>query len=441
MKEPVIKVGIIDRTQEISILFDGLFRMEPSGRLLQGAFRVCLADDGFSLYPNDSAAIPVASPILSFVPEARATFSIDDVTIGIKFHWERRERQTFQGSLRLERRDNGMIAVINEIPLEAYLVSVVSSEMRAGAPLAFLKAHAIASRSWLVAMLEREAGTAPDRGQCGVASDDRIVRWYEREDHDIYDVCADDHCQRYQGVTRVISDNARQAVAETTGRFLTYDEKVCDARFYKACGGLTESYENVWADHSVPYLVSLSDAPMPFAPIGSEQDAAAWIAARPDAFCNISDPSILETILPDFDRDTAFFRWQVAYEREELEAIIREKSGLEIGSLLALEPALRGPSGRIIHLVIRGTKRSVTVGKELEIRRWLSRSHLPSSAFVVETEQGEDGLPKGFVLRGAGWGHGVGLCQIGAAMMALKGYKAEEILMHYFPGAIIEKRY
>ncbi len=441
MEEPIISVGIIDQTQEVGLLFGAPFRVTPFGHLLQGACRVCTVDGGFVLYPDKCEEIPVASKSLGFVSEADSTFSIDDVSIGIKFHWERKERQTFKGNLRLERRDDGTMAVIGEIPLEAYLVSVVSSEMRAGAPVAFLKAHAIASRSWLAAMLERQAGRASEPGRNGFVSEDRIVRWYEREDHDLYDVCADDHCQRYHGITKVISDNARRAVAETNGRFLMHEGKVCDARFYKACGGLTEPYENVWADQSVPYLVSLSDAPASFASIRSEDAAAAWIAARPHAFCNIADRSVLQDILPDFDQGTDFFRWQFRYRREELEEIVREKSGLDFGSLLTLEPERRGPSGRIIYLTVHGTKRTMTIGKELEIRRWLSRSHLPSSAFVVEVERGADDLPKGFTFRGAGWGHGVGLCQIGAAVMALKGYTAEEILRHYFPGTTIEKHY
>jgi SpoIID/LytB domain protein len=269
-----------------------------------------------------------------------------------------------------------------------------------------------------------------------------IDRWYSREDHDRYEVCADDHCQRYQGITRIVSSGVRAAIDETRGLFLVYDDRVCDARFFKACGGRTECFENAWESTPVPYLVSVADSPQPFPPLRSEPDAEKWIMSRPDAFCNTRDPDVIRQILPSYDQETKdFFRWTVTYSREELEGLLRSRGGVDVGTLLDLQPVARGPSGRLFRLRIVGSQRTLTIGKELEIRRWLSPSHLYSSAFIVRREQGPDGLPVRFTLHGAGWGHGVGLCQIGAAVMAVRGYSAEAIVQHYFPGAHLRKVY
>ena len=252
-----------------------------------------------------------------------------------------------------------------------------------------------------------------------IEHDQEIIRWYDREDHDIFDVCADDHCQRYQGITKILSLRAVDAIDATRGTFLVYGDEICDARFSKACGGLSEEFEYAWEDKKIPYLASISDARVQHSPLTSEQQAEEWIRGNPEAYCNTTDGKILKQILPSFDQETTdFFRWTVEYRREELEELLRAKSGYDFGTLQNLVPLQRGPSGRIYRLRIEGSKMTLVVGKELEIRRWLSKSHLYSSAFVVEVERGSDGLPQRFILRGAGWGHGVGLCQIGAAVMA-----------------------
>jgi SpoIID/LytB domain protein len=271
---------------------------------------------------------------------------------------------------------------------------------------------------------------------------EEVIRWYDREDHDLFDVCADDHCQRYQGVRKIVSPRAKEAVQETRGTAITYGDEICDARYSKACGGLTEHFETAWEDKRVPYLTSVSDAPVSYAPIVTEEDAARWILSAPEANCHTEDEPLLETILPAFDRETkSFFRWTVDYSREQLEEILREKSGFDFGDLQGIVPLQRGPSGRIRRLKIVGAKKSIVVGKELEIRRWLSRSHLYSSAFLVKVKHDHSGKAERFTFHGAGWGHGVGLCQIGAAVMAARGFKAEEILKHYFRGSEITKIY
>jgi len=269
-----------------------------------------------------------------------------------------------------------------------------------------------------------------------------VVRWYGREEHDLFDVCADDHCQRYHGVTRITSPGVRHAVRDTRGIVLTWGDEICDARYSKACGGLTEEFETAWDDARRSYLTSVTDAPVPYPPVTTEEEAARWCLSAPGAYCNTKDKAVLEKILPAFDRETeTFFRWTVDYAREELEEILCEKSGFDFGRLQTIEPLARGPSGRISRLRIAGSKMSMIVGKELEIRRWLSRSHLYSSAFVVQVA-GAAGLnPERFIFRGAGWGHGVGLCQIGAAVMASRGVSAEQIVGHYFPGTTLKRLY
>jgi len=267
-------------------------------------------------------------------------------------------------------------------------------------------------------------------------TDGEVIRWYDRGEHNLFDVCADDHCQRYQGITKILSGQAEEAVRETYGQVITCQDKICDARFSKACGGITENFETVWGNRSVPYLKSISDASVPHRPIRTEEEASRWILSKPEAYCHIKEEGLLERILPHVDLQTKdFFRWRVEYSQDELEEILREKSGFDFGSLREILPLQRGPSGRISRLKIVGSKLSMIVGKELEIRRWLSRSHLYSSAFIVR-RQGDR-----LIFHGAGWGHGVGLCQIGAAVMAIRGFLAEGILRHYFTGMEIEKVY
>ncbi|MDP2268759.1 MAG: SpoIID/LytB domain-containing protein, partial [Deltaproteobacteria bacterium] len=324
-------------------------------------------------------------------------------------------------------------------------VSVIASEMSAAAPLEFLKAHAVISRSWLAAMLGQKDEKAPPAQQSEAAAgtpEREIVRWYGRGEHDDFDVCADDHCQRYHGLPVIQAGRAAAAVRSTRGLFLVHDDEICDARYHKACGGLTEDFATAWEDEKVPYLTSVSDGVSDYPPVRTEGEAERWLSSSPNAYCNTDDPAILLQILPSFDQETVdFFRWQVVYSRPELEKLIAEKTGRELGTLLDLVPLARGPSGRIFRLQILGRKASLIVGKELEIRRVLSRSHLLSSAFNVSVERDPAGMPLSFTLRGAGWGHGVGLCQIGAAVMATRGFNAPEILQHYFRGAYLQKLY
>lgn len=436
--EPEISVGIMDRRSEVAGLLNGHFMIEGTG-LLAGLFRAGSAEGTVALLDEGNREI-VRSPFVRLIAHKGSTFGLFDVTIGVRFHWERNEDQTFQGNLVLRAREDNTIVAINEIPLEDYLVSVISSEMSAKAPKEFLKAHAIMSRSWILAALEQKNGY----GGTMNANDKKkeYIHWYNREDHDLFDVCADDHCQRYQGITKIKSAKAEEAVNETRGMVISHEGKICDARYYKSCGGLTENYETAWEDRHVPYLVSIADSTNQFDPVGNEDDAARWILSTPDVYCNTQDKTLLSTILPDFDRETtSFFRWKVKYGREELEDILRDKSGIDFGTLKEIVPLERGPSGRICLLRITGSKNSAIVGKELEIRRWLSPSHLYSSAFVISAQFMPDGKIKEFTFNGAGWGHGVGLCQIGAAVMALKGFTAKLILRHYFSGIEIKRVY
>jgi len=440
--EPTIIVGIYEGRAIVNVILTAPFSINGSAPV-QGEFQITSALN--QLVMTDASGKEIArSKEISCAPISSGTFTLRDVTIGVKFHWERKEDQTFEGKLRFLRREDGTITAINEISIEAYLKSVISSEMSAEAPIELLKAHAITSRSWLVAMLEREKKfknvDVPSRRSR--ETNDEIIRWYDREDHRDFDVCADDHCQRYQGVSKMFSPAAAQAVEETRGVFLVYHDEICDARFSKACGGVGEAFENAWEDVTVPYLQPISDAPVQHPHLIGESQAEQWMLSSPAAYCNTNDANILRQILPSFDQETTdFFRWTIRYERKELEEILAAKSGMNFGTLLELVPVQRGPSGRIIKLKIVGSRKSVVVGKELEIRRWLSKSHLYSSAFIVRTERDEKGVPLRFILRGAGWGHGVGLCQIGAAVMATKGFKAEEIVKHYFRNAELRKLY
>jgi stage II sporulation protein D len=442
-EEPKIKVGLMEQRRDISGRFNGAFCLHD-GCLIEGDFRACVEADQAILFDAVGHEVARQKEIRCSPLSGGSTFTLFDVTIGVQFHWERKQEQTFQGILILLSDSHEKLIAVNDIHLEDYLASVISSEMSAEAPLEFLKAHAITSRSWLMAMLQ-SLGNASDPAEESISpsqAQDEIIRWYGREDHRLFDVCADDHCQRYQGVTRLISENARNAVQATRGVFLICDNNICDARYHKACGGLTENFDNTWKNRSVSYLTSVSDAAFLHEPVQTEADAERWIIGHPEAWCNAHDGNILRQILPSFDQETAdFFRWEVVYSRTELEEIIGEKSGLDFGNILNLTPLERGPSGRIIRLKIEGSRRTAIVGKELEIRRWLSRSHLYSSAFVVSAEKDTSGLPIRFILHGAGWGHGVGLCQIGAAMMATQGYSAETILKHYFRGVEIKELY
>lgn len=381
---------------------------------------------------------------LLFSPVAKdASFSLANVTIGIDYHWERKQTQTFRGALRLVVEED-KICAINELPVENYLESVISSEMKATSSLELLKAHAVISRSWLLAQMEkrRKQKESGNNFFSFEKSDDTLIKWYDREDHTIFDVCADDHCQRYQGITMETSPHVAKAIKCTRGQVLTYDGDICDARFSKCCGGITEEFEYCWENINKPYLKSVRDSAN-MAEAHDVKDLEAFIRTSPDAFCNTTDKAVLSQVLNDYDQETTdFYRWKVAYSQEEIANLINTKLKLDLGSIIDLVAVERGKSGRISRLKIVGTKRTFTIGKELEIRRCLSTSHLYSSAFVVDRlDINAEGIPQHFVLTGAGWGHGVGLCQIGAAVMGEKGYNYEQILHHYYSGAKITTMY
>ena len=352
---------------------------------------------------------------LIFTPQSpTASFSLHDVTIGVNFHWERKETQVFLGTLRLIV-ESDKITAINQLPVEQYLASVISSEMKATAGLELLKAHAVISRSWLLAQMKRRQDNSEKKDGffSFVKKDDELIRWYDREDHTNFDVCADDHCQRYQGITKQTSKAVEQALEATRGCILCYGDEICDARFSKCCGGVTEEFQYCWEDTPKPYLISVEDP-----------------------FCNTDDREVLSQVLNDYDLETNdFYRWTVEYTVDELSQLVNEKLKDDFGTITDLIPVERGKSGRIWKLKIVGTKKTMTIGKELEIRRALSETHLYSSAFDVEKTS------NGFRLNGKGWGHGVGLCQIGAAVMGQQGYKYKEILLHYYRGAEIKKIY
>ncbi len=353
-------------------------------------------------------------------------FALDDVTIGIGFHWERKERQVFRGAFRLVKPQAGL-TVINDVSLEEYVTSVISSEMSASCPLELLKAHAVISRSWLWFPKAKNSSRSGSERSRELDSHE-ILRWYGREAHPDFDVCADDHCQRYQGITKAFSSAAAEAVRATAGEFLRYNGAICDARFSKSCGGITERYATAWEDEDIPYLESVNDGPAQSLPYGPEE----WIRSNPPAYCNTDDSELLSRILPGFDQETRdFYRWRVAYTPEELADLIGSRLAVHLGPIRDVQALARGPSGRIYRLKVTGERDYIIIGKELEIRRALSRTHLYSSAFVIDKESGR------FVLRGSGWGHGVGLCQIGAAVMANEGKTYIQILQHYYRGTTV----
>lgn len=436
--EPEIKVALLQNCRESKITLNGDFYLS-GGRRAVNFLNIRSIPGKVTLSDASGKAIASRKKIFLATDE-NSTFTLD-VKIGIGFHWQRIQQQTFRGSIILRTNSESSFHLINEIPLEDYLTSVISSEMSAQAPLEFLKAQAITARSWLAAMLARKRRNA-NALRIDHTEDNEIIRWHDTNDHSFFDVCADDHCQRYQGISQITSADVKTAIQATRGVYLVYNNKICDARYYKACGGRTEIFASAWEDKSFPYLQSVTDGSSDYAAVSSEDDAVIWLKDSPAAYCNTRDKALLAEILPSFDQETLnFYRWQVSYAREELEEILQKKSGIDFGTLQNLLAVKRGPSGRISKLKIAGTKRTVIVGKELEIRSWLSPSHLLSSAFVVSTRMSQDGTIERFILDGGGWGHGVGLCQIGAAVMAKKGFLAEDILAHYFPGANLQKLY
>ena len=438
MKEPEISVGIVN-AQEIHFALNGKFFAK--GETVCGDQVVSFQEGGINWNGNLYRE-------LTFTPQDELnSFSLYDVTIGINFHWERQETQVFNGTLKFVVHED-KITAINILPVEDYLISVISSEMNATSSLELLKAHAVVSRSWLFAQIEKRKAMS-DKGDgffSFIKTKDEYIRWYDREDHPIVDVCADDHCQRYQGITKASNATVAKAVKATRGQILIYDNKICDARFSKCCGGATEEFEYCWEDKHYDYLSAVRDSDKeearPLPDLTNEKEAEHWIRKAPKSFCDTHDKKILSQILNNYDQETTdFYRWKVRYTQEELATLIRENTKTDYGDIIDLIPIQRGTSGRICKLKIVGSLKTLTIGKELEIRRTLSKSHLFSSAFVVDKGELKDGVPQWFLLSGAGWGHGVGLCQIGAAVMGEKGYTYNEILLHYYKNAEIKRFY
>lgn len=446
MDEPLISVGILTDTvinftcygdyyiNNQEDFFSGVFQASiKNGKLvLEGSGKKLMEDDTFVLTPNS--------------PESEH-FMIKDVVIGVQFHWERKEKENFKGALKLIRKGDRVTA-INIINIEEYLKSVISSEMSAKSSVSLLKAHSVISRSWLLSQIEQSNTkrnlSNDEKGM--ISTEDELIRWYDREDHEDFDVCADDHCQRYQGITKIFTEAASKAVDETKGLVLKLGDEICDARFSKSCGGVSEAFGFVWEDKVVPYLGKVIDykyEPDEFeTELKEEKNAVKWILGEPEAFCNTKDKTVLSQVLLHYDQETVdFYRWKVELSQEKVKELLNKKLGIDLGDILAMTPLKRGESGRIYKLKIDGSKKSITIGKELEIRRALSDSHLYSSAFIVEPQNIVNGVPSAFLLRGAGWGHGVGLCQIGAAVMAEKGYSFDEILLHYYKGVDLVKIY
>lgn len=445
-KQPNVNVGIVSG-QKIHFSLNKPYLAK--GEMVTGEQEVAFSEGGILWNGNQYSS-------LTFHPQsADASFSLSDVTIGVNFHWERKETQTFLGTLHFVV-ESDKICAINELPVERYLESVISSEMSATSSLELLKAHAVISRSWLLAQMKkrREVAESGNNFFSFVKKDDRLIRWYDREDHTIFDVCADDHCQRYQGITKETSPHVAEAIRQTKGQILMDGDDICDARFSKCCGGVTEEFQYCWEDTPKKYLSSVRDimqgvksvgsaAPAPLPSLQDEAAAEAWIRSNPPAFCNTTDKKILSQVLNDYDQETAdFYRWKVTLTQEKLKQLLDEKLKMNFGDILDLQAEERGKSGRISKLRIVGTEKTFVIGKELEIRRALSDTHLYSSAFVVDRcDIDEKGVPQRFDIIGAGWGHGVGLCQIGAAVMGEEGFDYDAILLHYYQGAEIKKVY
>jgi stage II sporulation protein D len=444
--EPEISVGILTEEKIVFELY-GDFKSAGLKQTFSGRFNALIIDNSI-VCKKDNEKIEISDEIIFEPLDKEAdSFLIREVKIGIDFHWERKEKQRFTGSLKLKR-NNNKIVVINILPLEKYLISVISSEMSSKSSIQLLKSQAIVSRSWVLAQLEKLK--IPDRQKkaprANFESENETIKWYDREEHSLFDVCADDHCQRYHGITKIFSNAALSAIDETKGLVLASRDSICDTRYSKSCGGVTESFKNVWESEEYVYLSSVVD--YKYYPenynlnFSDENIARKWIKGNPSAFCNTSDQKILSQVLLDFDQETKdFYRWNIEYTQKELSEIIKLKSKIDFGEIVDLIPVERGDSSRLTKLKIVGTKKVLTIGKELEIRRTLSPSHLYSSAIIIEKSDVQNNIPQKFVIRGAGWGHGVGLCQIGAAVMASIGYQFDEILLHYFKDAVLKKIY
>ena len=425
-----ISVGIMS-SEKISFCLKGKYQFLDKN--YEGDFLVSFENQGL-LYDGKVYDEIILIPL----DYEKSCFELDGVIIGVDFHWQKKERQTFKGTLRLIV-ENNLVTAVNILDVEDYLKSVISSEMSATSYTELLKAHAVISRSWLLCQFYSNAKYEEVETFTFEEKDVLFVnRWYERDKHTNYDVCADDHCQRYQGITKITTNKVKEAVDATKGEVLVCDGEICDARFSKACGGVTESFDTCWADKHYKYLESCTDTENEkvVLDLTKESDAQKWIKSSEKAYCNVKDNEVLRQVLNNFDQTTTdFFRWKVVYSEQQLADIIKQRSGVDFGKILEIIPLKRGASGRISYLKIVGSKRVAVVGKELEIRKWLSKSHLYSSAFVVEKES------TNFVFYGAGWGHGVGLCQIGAATMSKNGLNYRQILEHYYKNSNIKKLY
>ncbi|MCF8380541.1 MAG: SpoIID/LytB domain-containing protein [Bacteroidales bacterium] len=441
-QEPNIEVGIVGK-KNISFNLSGNFQLENSPYIYFGECTASIDTNKLVIENADNRRI--FDEELCFIPSNMSDqhFEIHNVLIGIDFHWEKEEDQKFQGKLKLKIIE-GNIQIINILPIESYLKSVISSEMNANSSINLLKAHAIISRSWLIAQISnKKVLNQPEASE--EIKKDEYIKWWDREDHHYFHVCADDHCQRYQGINRSFNPNVVKAVTETRGMVLTYENRICDARYSKSCGGYTELFENCWEGSSHPYLKSFPDIDSDDnlqIDLKTEENSRNFILNSPEAFCNTNDKKILSQVLNDYDLDTQdFYRWKLNYSQDELSSLIKKKSGIDFGKIISLEAVERGESGRIVKLKISGTDKELIIGKELVIRRWLSETHLYSSAIIFEPGNKINGIPESFTLYGSGWGHGVGLCQIGAAVMAEKKYDYSQILMHYYKDSRIEMYY
>ena len=410
-----LEVGIMSGSEiEFEIISDGAGRQKVEYSQGRISYNGALYDE--LVFEAQTEATMFAEP----------SFILYGVTIGVDFHWERKVTQKFAGTLKFIV-DGGKVTAVNIVGVEDYLLSVISSEMKASAGLEFLKAHAVISRSWVMAQVEHRQShvSRTPEPSCPVSEPvegaEEYIKWFDHDDHTLFDVCADDHCQRYQGLTMAVGDTVRKAVDQTWGLVLTSEGKICDARFSKCCGGRMELFSTCWEDKDYPYLQPLPDT--------------ADCVEGGDVFCDTKDEKILSQVLNDYDLETKdFYRWRTEYSRAEVSDLVRRRSGMDFGTIRDLVPVERGPSGRLKRLKVVGDKKTMIIGKELIIRRWLSDSHLKSSAFEVHWDGDH------LTLDGSGWGHGVGLCQIGAAVMAAKGYSFNRILLHYYPGSTLERR-
>lgn len=410
-----LEVGIMSGSEiEFEIISDGAGRQKVEYSQGRISYNGALYDE--LVFEAQTEATMFAEP----------SFILYGVTIGVDFHWERKVTQKFAGTLKFIV-DGGKVTAVNIVGVEDYLLSVISSEMKASAGLEFLKAHAVISRSWVMAQVEHRQShvSRTPEPSCPVSEPvegaEEYIKWFDHDDHTLFDVCADDHCQRYQGLTMAVGDTVRKAVDQTWGLVLTSEGKICDARFSKCCGGRMELFSTCWEDKDYPYLQPLPDT--------------ADCVEGGDVFCDTKDEKILSQVLNDYDLETRdFYRWRTEYSRAEVSDLVRRRSGMDFGTIRDLVPVERGPSGRLKRLKVVGDKKTMIIGKELIIRRWLSDSHLKSSAFEVHWDGDH------LTLDGSGWGHGVGLCQIGAAVMAAKGYSFDRILLHYYPGSTLERR-